>query len=90
MIHAEDERSFDTALRGMAYPLTNYPEDIVIENSVWLGMDVIVLKGCTIGRGSIVAARSTVNRSLPAESMAAGNPAKVVREGVTWRYDLIS
>lgn len=53
---------------------------VEIEDDVWLCEGVIVLPGVTIGRGSIVAARSVVTKSLPRMCVAAGNPAKVVRE----------
>jgi len=53
---------------------------IVIEDHVWLGFDVVVLKGVTIGEGSIIGARSVVTHDIPAWSIAAGNPARVVKE----------
>lgn len=53
---------------------------IVIGENVWLGVRVIVGKGVTIGDNSIVGAGSVVTRSLPANVIAAGNPARVVRE----------
>jgi acetyltransferase-like isoleucine patch superfamily enzyme len=52
---------------------------IRIEDNVWLGMNVVVLKGVTIGRNSVVAANSVVAHSLPANVIAAGYPARVVR-----------
>lgn len=52
---------------------------IVIGNNVWLGFDVVVLKGVTIGEGAIIGAKSVVTRDIPAWSVAAGNPAKVVK-----------
>lgn len=52
---------------------------IVIGNNVWLGFDVVVLKGVTIGDGAIIGARSVVTRDIPAWSVAVGNPAKVVK-----------
>jgi acetyltransferase-like isoleucine patch superfamily enzyme len=55
------------------------PAPIVIEENVWLGARVTVLKGVTIGRGSVVAAGSVVNKSLPAGVIAGGVPAKVIR-----------
>jgi len=57
---------------------------IKFEGHVWLGQNVTVLKGVTIGYGSIVGAKSLVNRSIPAKSLAVGNPAKVVKSGVAW------
>jgi galactoside O-acetyltransferase len=42
-------------------------------------MNVIILKGVTIGEGAIVGAGSVVTKDVPAWSVAAGNPAKVVK-----------
>jgi acetyltransferase-like isoleucine patch superfamily enzyme len=50
-----------------------------IEDDVWIGANVVVLKGVTIGRGTIVGAGSVVTRSLPPNSIAVGVPAKVLR-----------
>ena len=52
---------------------------IVIEDKVWIGMDVLILKGVTIGEGSVVAARSVVTKNTPPYSLVAGNPARVVK-----------
>jgi acetyltransferase-like isoleucine patch superfamily enzyme len=52
---------------------------VLIEDDVWLGINVIVLKGVTIGARTVVAAGSVVTRSLPADVIAAGQPARVVR-----------
>ena len=51
---------------------------VLIEDDVWLGMNVTVLKGVTIGARTVVAAGSVVTRSLPADVIAAGQPARVV------------
>jgi galactoside O-acetyltransferase len=53
---------------------------ICIEEHAWLGFDVVVLKGVTIGRGAIIGARSVVARSVPPWTIVAGNPARVIRE----------
>ncbi len=53
---------------------------VVIEDDAWLGFNSIVLKGVTIGRGAIVAAGAVVTSDVPAGSVVAGNPARVVRE----------
>lgn len=60
-------------------------EPIVIGNNVWIGMRVMILKGVTIGDGSVIAAGSVVTRDVPPNCIAAGIPARVVREGVTWK-----
>ena len=52
---------------------------IHIEQNVWLGDGAIVCKGVTIGENSIVGARSVVVDSIPANVIAAGNPARVVK-----------
>ena len=48
-----------------------------------------VLKGVTIGDDAIIGAGAVVTRNVPANCVAAGNPARVVRKGVTWRPELL-
>ena len=52
---------------------------VTIEDNVWIGQRAIILKGVRIGSGSIVAAGAVVSRDVPAFSIVAGNPAKVVK-----------
>ncbi|SRR6266487_18163 len=52
---------------------------ITIGNNAWLGGGVIVLPGTAIGENTIVGAGAVVTRDLPANVIAAGNPARVVR-----------
>lgn len=52
---------------------------VVIEDDVWVGAHVIILKGVTIGRGSVIAAGSVVNKSTPPYSISAGVPAKSIK-----------
>jgi maltose O-acetyltransferase len=54
-------------------------EPIVIGDNVWLGGGVIVLSGVTIGGNTVVGAGAVVTRDLPANVVAVGNPARVVR-----------
>jgi lipopolysaccharide O-acetyltransferase len=58
-------------------PLSSKP--ICIGSNVWLGEQVCVLPGVTIGNGAIIGANSVVTRNIPSNSIAAGNPAKVLR-----------
>lgn len=53
---------------------------IKISNKVWIGFNSIILKGVTIGEGAIVGAGSVVTKDLPAWTIVAGNPARVIRE----------
>ena len=78
----------DTDFHSISYLIRRNPvEDkyahkslpVVIEDDVWLGMNVTVLKGVTIGSGSVVAAGSVVVKDIPPHSLAAGNPAKVIK-----------
>ena len=57
---------------------------VVIGDRVWIGCRATVLKGVTIGDGAVVAACSVVTRDVPPRALVAGNPARVVREEVTW------
>lgn len=53
---------------------------VEIGNDVYIGLNVLVLKGVRIGRGSVIGACSVVTRDIPEGVIAAGNPATVVRE----------
>lgn len=55
---------------------------IVIGNNVWIGSRARIIKGVTIGDNSIVAANSVVTKDVPANSIAAGNPAKIVKSDI--------
>jgi maltose O-acetyltransferase len=53
---------------------------IVIEDNVWLGGGAILLPGVRIGRNAVVGAGAVVSRSVPANTVVAGNPARVIGE----------
>ena len=55
------------------------PAPIVIEDDVWLGARVIVLRGSHIGRGAVIGANSLVKGNIPPYAVATGSPAKVRR-----------
>lgn len=54
-------------------------EPVMIERNVWIGRNCLVLPGTVIGENSVIAAGSIVTRSIPPNSVAAGNPAAVIR-----------
>ncbi len=53
---------------------------VKIGENVWIGMNAVILKGVTIGENSVVAAGSVVTKSVPANTVVAGNPAIVVKK----------
>ena len=55
---------------------------VTIGDHVWLGENSMVLKGVTIGEGSVIAASSVVTKDIPPHCLAAGAPAKVIRENI--------
>ena len=72
------------SIKDMGNQLSDKTAPIVIGDHVWIGMNVIVLKGVTIGEGAIVAAGSVVTKDVPPHCLVAGVPAKVVKTEVTW------
>lgn len=68
----------------------NISKNIEIRRHVWLGYDVNINKGVLIEENSVVAARSVVTKSVPSNSIVAGLPAKVVKNGITWSSTRIS
>ncbi len=62
--------------------------DVVIEDDVWVGANVTILKGVTIGKGAIVAACALVREDVPSYAIVGGVPAKVLRFRFS-REDLI-
>lgn len=64
--------------------INKLPGDILIERHVWLGQDVLAVGGQRIGFGSIVGARSFVKKPIPPKSVAAGLPAKIIRNNTSW------
>ena len=57
---------------------------IVIQDHVWIGENVMVLKGVTIGEGAVIGANSVVTKDIPPHCLAIGSPAKVIRENISW------
>ena len=57
-----------------------YDQPVVIEDDVWVGANVTILKGVTIGHGSVVAAGAVVTKSCPPYSIIGGVPAKVLKK----------
>lgn len=53
---------------------------VIIEDNVWLGDKVAVLPGVRIGRGAVIGANAVVTKDVPPYAVAAGNPAKIIKQ----------
>ena len=73
-----EERNVHQRPDGSWYNL-EYAKPITIEGNCWLAANVTVCGGVTIGEGSVIGAGSVVTRDIPAHSLAAGNPCRVIR-----------
>ena len=65
---------------GSEYIRHTYALPVTIEDGCWIGGGVIILPGITIGKGSVIGAGSVVTKNIPPDSLAAGNPCKVIRK----------
>ena len=73
----------DHGLELSDHPIGTLPADeaaIILEEDVWLGANVVVLRGIRIGRGAVVGAGAVVTRSVPAYEVWAGVPARKLNE----------
>lgn len=73
----DHDHGMDPARAPLQQPMVAQPTRI--EDRAWVGANVVVLKGVTIGQGSIVGAGSVVTRSVPPRAVAVGSPARVIR-----------
>ena len=64
-----------------------YNKPVHIEDNVWIGSGAVILAGVTIGRNAVIGAGSVVTKDIPADSLALGIPAKVIRS-ITEEDDL--
>jgi len=68
---------------------TKFQSDTIIGNHVWVAHESSLLKGTVLGHGSIVGCRSVLSqKNYPENSLVAGIPARVVKSGCNWKYDL--
>ena len=73
------ERNIKFKEDGTAYD-DEYAKPINIGDNCWIAANVVITGGVTIGEGCVIGAGSVVTKDIPANSLAAGNPCKVIRE----------
>lgn len=63
----------------------NPPADVVIGDHVWIAAHVLILKGCSIGKHSIIGTGAVVTKADGLQGVIyAGNPARIIKNGITW------
>lgn len=83
-----DGHPIDPILRSKNYPPGKSGcGDIIIEDYAWIGANATILKNVTIGKAAIVAAGSVVTKDVPPYTIAAGNPARVVKALDEYKVD---
>lgn len=82
---SENVTIWDTDAHAVIGKEAQMTQPVKIGDQVWIGNNVTILKGVTIGNGAIIAAGAVVAKDIPAGCLAAGVPAKVIRENVKWK-----
>jgi len=84
---AGNTQIFDSSGHDLSFPhvedrihTSGSAKPIIIEDNVWIGANCLILPGTSIGSGSVIAAGSVVLKSIPPFVIAAGNPAKVIKD----------
>lgn len=87
--HPLDWVSSHSALAALRHRQSGLPQvhqevkQTVIGHDVWIGMDVLILEGITIGTGAVIGAQSLITKDVPPFAIVAGSPGKVLR----YRFD---
>lgn len=73
------ERNIKTARDGHDYD-EEYGKPVTIGDNCWFASNVVITGGVTIGDGCVIGAGSVVTRDIPPNSLAVGNPCRVIRK----------
>jgi acetyltransferase-like isoleucine patch superfamily enzyme len=71
---------YDVKGRNIVRSYPPFERDIIIEDDVWLGANVVVLPGVKIGKGAIVGAGSVITKDIPPYAIVTGIPGKIIKE----------
>jgi len=78
----------DTDFHHIYYPDGTQNEltsPVRIGNKVWIGCNCTILKGVTIGDNAVIGANTLVNKDVPPNCLAVGNPMRIIKEGIDWK-----
>jgi acetyltransferase-like isoleucine patch superfamily enzyme len=78
LCHRRDVSNYTQGQKATKLPFVY--EDVTLDDGCQIGLNTTILPGVTIGEGSIIGSCSVVTKSIPAWSIAVGNPAKVIRQ----------
>lgn len=77
------------SILDMSGKRVNPAEDITIGDHVWIGQQVVILKGANVGSNSIVGTRALLTgKTFEGNTVIGGSPAKVIKSDVTWHHEL--
>lgn len=85
VVISENVTIWDSDAHSIIGKESEMTQPIHIGNNVWIGNNVTILKGVTIGNGAIIAAGAVVTKDIPEGCLAAGIPAKVIKENAKWK-----
>jgi acetyltransferase-like isoleucine patch superfamily enzyme len=71
--------NFEHDLRALPFDNVVFTSAVTIGKYVWVGVDVVILPGVTVGDGAVIGAGAVVTQDIPRCAVAAGNPARVLR-----------
>jgi acetyltransferase-like isoleucine patch superfamily enzyme len=86
---SHDVTIMDSDAHNIDYEGYQMTKPVIIGDNVWIGSRAMILKGVKVGDGAIIAAGAIVTKDVPANSIVAGSPAKVIKENINWgkKYD---
>lgn len=79
-VELQERLNPDWTPESSSYFCQTFALPVTIEDGCWIGGGVIILPGVTIGKGCVIGAGSVVTKDIPANSLAVGNPCRVIRE----------
>lgn len=79
IIDSDFHRIIDSTLKN-----SSICESVNIGNHVWIGCNVTILKGVNTGDNSVIASGSIVNKDVPENCLAGGNPARIIKKDIIW------